>query len=245
MALPDRPDPAQLRRRARELQRAARAGEPEAEARVRAQGFDPATVGLRRAQHVLARELGHASWPALVAAVAAGVAAADGGEPTGERRSPWDQAAPAPRPPLLEPAVTAAAAVAAGLGSRSLAGDHLMLAATDPDLDGHVELAGLDRTWLAAWVARLFTTGRPAGGRPWSTSPSFEEHLALAAGLCVANGLPLVTPAALAVAGLYAGHGSPMWVDSGGIDPDELAEALAMYHRLVVYPAHLDPPRPP
>lgn len=239
MALPDRPDPAQLRRRARELQRAARAGEPEAVARVKAQGFDPGTVGLRRAQHTLARELGHASWPALLTAAEAAAA------PDAEPRSPWDRAAPAPRPPLLEPAVAAAAEMASALGSRSLAGEHLVLAATDPDLAGHVELAGLDRDWLVAWVARLFTVGRSVEGRALSTNPLFEENLALAAGLCVAGGLPLVTPAALAVAGLYSGYGSPVWVDSGGLDPDEVADALAVHHRLSVYPAHLEPPRPP
>jgi len=238
MALPDRPDPAQLRRRARDLQRAARAGEPGAVARVRAQGFDPAVVGLHRAQHALARELGHASWSALLAAVSA---AGAGGEPL----SPWDRAVPAPRPPLLEPAVAAAAEMAVALGSRSLSGEHLVLAATDPDLVGHVELAGLDRAWLMAWVARLFTVGRSAEGRAPSTTPLFEEHLALAAGLCVAGGLSLVTPAALAVAGLYAGYGSAMWVDSGGLDPDEVTDALAAHHQVAVYPAHLEPPRPP
>lgn len=98
MALPDRRDEGQLRRRARELQRAARAGKPDAVAGVRADGFDPTTPALRQAKHVLARELGHQSWTELLAALAPDAGGDDG-------RSPWDRAAPAPRPPLAEPVV--------------------------------------------------------------------------------------------------------------------------------------------
>jgi ankyrin repeat protein len=54
----------QLRRQAKDLARAARAGEPEALARL---GDLPS--GLASAQLVLAREQGHASWPALVRAL--------------------------------------------------------------------------------------------------------------------------------------------------------------------------------
>lgn len=56
----------QLRKQAKEFVRAARAGDPEALARL--DGREPI---LARAQLVLAREHGYASWPALVAAVEA------------------------------------------------------------------------------------------------------------------------------------------------------------------------------
>jgi ankyrin repeat protein len=56
----------QLRKQAKELARAARAGEPEALARLG--GDEPA---LSRAQFALARERGYKSWPALVAALEA------------------------------------------------------------------------------------------------------------------------------------------------------------------------------
>src|SRR5581483_6015970 len=58
----------QLRKQAKELVRAARAGEPEALERLG--GREPI---LARAQLVLAREHGYASWPALVAAAEANV----------------------------------------------------------------------------------------------------------------------------------------------------------------------------
>ena len=57
----------QLRKQAKELVRAARAGEPEALERLG--GREPI---LARAQLVLAREHGYASWPRLVAAAEAG-----------------------------------------------------------------------------------------------------------------------------------------------------------------------------
>jgi ankyrin repeat protein len=68
----------QLRKQAKELVRAARAGEPEALARLG--GREPI---LARAQLVIAREQGYASWPRLVAAAEAGadafvLAATDG-----------------------------------------------------------------------------------------------------------------------------------------------------------------------
>src|SRR4051794_26750655 len=56
----------QLRKQAKELVRAARAGDPQALARMA--GNEPI---LARAQSVLARERGYSSWPALVAAVEA------------------------------------------------------------------------------------------------------------------------------------------------------------------------------
>jgi hypothetical protein len=66
-ALPERPDAGQLRRMAKELRAAARAGDPGA---VRRLGdhvdADPATVSLSAAQLVLAREHGFASWPRLM-----------------------------------------------------------------------------------------------------------------------------------------------------------------------------------
>ncbi|MFI5907469.1 ankyrin repeat domain-containing protein [Dactylosporangium sp. NPDC051541] len=70
MRLPDRPDLDQLRRQARALQRAARAGEPEALARIRRDHPGPvpdeADLRLNEAQLVVAREYGFASWPRLV-----------------------------------------------------------------------------------------------------------------------------------------------------------------------------------
>lgn len=60
--LPERADIDQLRRKARELLRAAAAGEPEAIARLRAVSERPS---LAAAQLALAREHGHRSWPAL------------------------------------------------------------------------------------------------------------------------------------------------------------------------------------
>jgi len=62
--LPDSPDLRQLRRRAKELKRAADAGDPDATARL-----DGTSPTLARAQLVLAREHGFASWPRLVAEV--------------------------------------------------------------------------------------------------------------------------------------------------------------------------------
>ena len=60
--LPDRPDLAQLRRQARELQRAAAGGDPGARRRI--QPVSAATT-LSAAQLALAREYGFASWARL------------------------------------------------------------------------------------------------------------------------------------------------------------------------------------
>jgi ankyrin repeat protein len=62
--LPSHPNLEQLRHQARDLLRAARAGEPEASARVRAVSE---RVTLSAAQLAIAREYGFASWPALKA----------------------------------------------------------------------------------------------------------------------------------------------------------------------------------
>jgi hypothetical protein len=67
-SLPDRPDLDHLRQQARALQRAARTGDPDAVRRVAAAGFagtPDAAFPLSRAQLVLAREYGFASWPRL------------------------------------------------------------------------------------------------------------------------------------------------------------------------------------
>ena len=64
--LPDRPDLDQLRRQARELLRAATAGEPEAADRIRAVSE---RVTLAGAQLAIARDYGYRSWPALKADV--------------------------------------------------------------------------------------------------------------------------------------------------------------------------------
>lgn len=67
--LPDRPDLAQLRRRAKELRNAGLEGEPGALARLAAHRPAGAPVTLAAAQLVIAREHGFASWPQLRAAV--------------------------------------------------------------------------------------------------------------------------------------------------------------------------------
>jgi hypothetical protein len=64
--LPDRPDIDQLRRQARDLYRAATAGEPEARARIRTVSD---RMALPTAQLAVAREYGYPSWPALQAEV--------------------------------------------------------------------------------------------------------------------------------------------------------------------------------
>jgi hypothetical protein len=72
LPLPDRPDLAQLRRQARELQRAVRVGDPDALAHVREHATRAApspTYALSAAQLVLARHYGFASWPKLLAFV--------------------------------------------------------------------------------------------------------------------------------------------------------------------------------
>jgi ankyrin repeat protein len=71
--LPGRPDLSQLRRRAKELRDAARAGDAEALQRLaRHHPAPPAgPVRLAAAQLVIARELGFPSWPRLIAAVEA------------------------------------------------------------------------------------------------------------------------------------------------------------------------------
>jgi ankyrin repeat protein len=68
-SLPDRPDLDQLRRRAKELRNAARAGEPEALARLAPYRRDDTPVTLAIALLTLAREYGFASWPELKGAV--------------------------------------------------------------------------------------------------------------------------------------------------------------------------------
>lgn len=71
LSLPDRPNLDQLRRQAKELRDAARAGEPAALERIRRSARIPprATVSLSAAQLVLAREYGFPSWPRLKAEV--------------------------------------------------------------------------------------------------------------------------------------------------------------------------------
>lgn len=75
-SLPERPDPGQLRRRAKELRDAARAGDAAALQRLaRHHPASPAgPVRLAAAQLVIARELGFPSWPRLTAALEADAA---------------------------------------------------------------------------------------------------------------------------------------------------------------------------
>ena len=76
-SLPDRPDLGQLRRRAKELRDAARAGDAVALERLARHHPTPPAgpVRLAVAQLVIARELGFSSWPGLIAALEAGAAA--------------------------------------------------------------------------------------------------------------------------------------------------------------------------
>ncbi|GAB3891536.1 hypothetical protein GCM10029964_064870 [Kibdelosporangium lantanae] len=64
--MPDRPHLDNFRRQARALQRAVRAGDPEAAARVARHAEASADLRLSTAQFVVAREYGYASWPRLV-----------------------------------------------------------------------------------------------------------------------------------------------------------------------------------
>jgi ankyrin repeat protein len=75
-SLPERPDPGQLRRRAKELRDAALAGDAAALRRLARHHPAPpvGTVRLAAAQLVIARELGFPSWPQLIAALEADAA---------------------------------------------------------------------------------------------------------------------------------------------------------------------------
>ncbi|GIH11785.1 hypothetical protein Rhe02_98520 [Rhizocola hellebori] len=69
LEMPERPHIDNFRRQARTLQRAVRAGDPEAIARVSLQGGavpdDASSFQLSAAQSIVAREYGFASWPHL------------------------------------------------------------------------------------------------------------------------------------------------------------------------------------
>lgn len=88
--LPDRPHLDQLRRQARELQRAAAAGDDAARRQIHS--VAASRVTLASAQLAVARQYGFASWPRLTAEVAPRRAAVDDPGPT---------PAAAPLPPLL------------------------------------------------------------------------------------------------------------------------------------------------
>jgi hypothetical protein len=68
-SLPTRPDLDQLRRQAKELRDAARAGDPDALERIRLYTAGEARVSLSAAQLAIAREYGFASWYRLKAEV--------------------------------------------------------------------------------------------------------------------------------------------------------------------------------
>ena len=68
-SLPERPDLDQLRRQAKELRDAARAGEPGARARLAAYDLAAAPVTLAAAQLAIAREHGASSWAQLRATI--------------------------------------------------------------------------------------------------------------------------------------------------------------------------------
>jgi hypothetical protein len=92
--LPDRPDVGQLRRQARDLHRAAAAGEPEAVDRIRRVSD---RIALSAAQLAVAREYGYPSWPALRAeaerrrAALATAASPSGGTETASPAAWFDQ----------------------------------------------------------------------------------------------------------------------------------------------------------
>lgn len=85
MELPDRPDLAQLRRRAKELHRAAAAGQPDALRRLRALSRPPR---LADAQLAIARENGFSSWPGMRAALTANAGDAVGALMAGKHGRP-------------------------------------------------------------------------------------------------------------------------------------------------------------
>ena len=165
-ALPERPDLEQLRHRAKELLRAARAGDPDALDRFRAQlPLRPgAAVRLSTAQLVIAREHGFASWPALVAQIEAASAGLVGsGSPTWRHTQRARAFRPARRPgrwsrrarsccPSIPEAVGYDIRVAAVLGDAAAA---RRLLAADPGLATRPTTGR-----LAATAVRLL---RPAG----------------------------------------------------------------------------------
>lgn len=142
-SLPERPDLGQLRRQAKELRDAARAGEPTAAARI-ARNLAKAPAGavtLAAAQLVIAREHGFASWPKLKAAVddvgdlAARAAVFVTACVTG-------QVSRAARLAAEDPRVTGATmAAAAAAGDAAQVGDRL---GRDPDAATRI---GSDRRW--------------------------------------------------------------------------------------------------
>jgi ankyrin repeat protein len=131
----------QARRRAKELLRAARSGDPGALARMR----DDRAPRLADAQRAVASELGLASWPALLAHV-------ETGGDRGERRARLVRAALSGRADLVERLLDADPALAeAGLDVALVLGDETAVAAElrrDPGLVGR-ELPGVGRKPLS------------------------------------------------------------------------------------------------
>lgn len=143
--LPDRPNLDQLRRQARELLRAAGAGEPAAAGRIRAVSAERT---LSAAQLAIAREYGFSSWPALHAEV-------------GRRR-------------LAAPAEAAGlpAGVPAGLRPRrrSLGGTAVIEAAAGT-LSFSMVIAGADHAFADAWLQMSAGTERQLAGPPGPRVP--------------------------------------------------------------------------
>ena len=105
--LPVRPDLDQLRRQARELHRAALAGDVGALRRLRQVS---GTVGLSAAQLAIAREYGFASWPQLKAEVErrraqAGTGVGENDDPAREDHADEDSAAVAGPEPAAAPPI--------------------------------------------------------------------------------------------------------------------------------------------
>lgn len=146
--LPPRPDLDQLRRRARELQRAAAAGDPLARDRLARLGLTPT---LAAAQLAVAREHGMASWAALRAEVS-------------RRRSAAQAPGSATRTADAAPEEGSEPRSRRGVGDRAVAGEPLggpdLLTADGVALiDGQYRDRGHLRPILDAVIARLSEVG--------------------------------------------------------------------------------------
>ena len=156
--LPARPDLDQLRRQARELHRAALAGDADALRRLRQVS---GTVGLSAAQLAIAREYGFASWPRLKAEVErrraqAVTGASENEDPAREDRADEDSAA------VAGPEPAAAPPIKSWKDMRDWAAS-LLLTRTGQDVGAwnrRVAAAGLgDERALRAWLDGQGVTG--------------------------------------------------------------------------------------
>ena len=224
-SLPDQPDLAHLRRRAKELKRGVVAGEQAGIDRVLA--FHPKYAGgpagrlnhqhlsLPDAQVTIARELGFESWKALVMAVE---------EATEERRSlRWE-------PNRGQRIGARAMTKAHQLGHSACSLPHFLLALLDPPepspaFDVLTEL-GASFEEARARFERWGTPRREGDGT--TSAPGFHAVMGWAAGLAVASGASEVADEHVLLALAYGVFGGDTaQVGLLGLDPDEVYEGLA------------------